>query len=65
MRLEGGRFFNPIPVPFDPLPYDGKRLEVALSSMPGPQSFSKLTNDHGVIDLSGLAAIVDLGRNQS
>ena len=62
IRVEGDRFMQRLPVPLDPLPFDGKRLEVLLSTTPGPRSVSKIYRDHGFIDLTGLSAIVEAAR---
>ena len=62
MRLEGERFMQRLPVPLDPLPLDGKRLEVLLSTTPGARSVTKLKQDHGFIDLTGVSAIVEAAR---
>lgn len=62
MRLEGDRFMQRLPVPLDPLPFDGKRLEVLLSTTPSSRSVSKIHQDRGFIDLTGLAAIVEAAR---
>jgi len=62
MRIEGERFVQPIPSRFDPLPYDGKRLEVFISSMPTERSFTKIVKDQGVIDLTGIGKVVEVLR---
>jgi hypothetical protein len=58
MRVEGERFMQPVPARLDPMPLDGKRMEFVLTTMPTPRSFSKIVIDRGVIDLTGIAAIV-------
>ena len=57
-RVVGDRFMERVPMPLDPLPYDGKRLEVLVTSMPGPRSFTKVVEDHGIIDMTGLSAVI-------
>jgi len=58
MRIEGARFMQPVPARFDPLPFDGKRIEFVLRTMPGPQSFTKAINEQAIIEMTGLTAIV-------
>ena len=61
-RIKGDRFFKPEPRIFEPLPLDGKIIEVAVESMPTSRSFKSIATDRGEIDLAGLAAVVELGR---
>jgi hypothetical protein len=58
IRPVGDRFTKPVTGMFDPRPLDGKPLEVFVESMPGPKSWMKLIKDRGVIDMTGLSAIV-------
>ncbi len=58
MRIEGARFMHPVPTRFDPLPFDGKRIEFVLRTMPGPQSFTEAVAEQAIIDMTGLNAIV-------
>ena len=58
-RVAGDRFMRPVEPRFDPVPFDGKRIEVVVTSMPGPRSFTKVARDSGIIDLAGLGAIID------
>ena len=58
MRVEGDRFMKPVPDRFNPMPFDGERLEFVLTTMPTPRSYSKVVIDRGIIDMTGLTAIV-------
>ena len=64
-RVAGDRFLQPVQPRFDPMPFDGKRIEVMVTSMPGPRSYTKVARDHGIIDLVGLGAIVEARNGMS
>ena len=63
-RVVGERLMRDVPNGFDPLPYEGSKLELVVASLPGPRAFTKLSRDYGTIDMSGIAQVVSVARSE-
>ncbi len=59
-RVVGERFLKDVANGIDPRPYDGSQIEIVVSSMPGPQSYSKMVQQQAIIEMTGVVAALEL-----
>ena len=62
LRVVGDRFGVRISGWFDPIVYEGQKLQLTIRSMPGPRSFSRIKLDEGVVDMTGIEAVISAAR---